>query len=73
MKRKSRVIIVALSLLYVLSYVWIRQTSREVWKKDNNAYVIFPADKVFLYYFYRPLSFIDGSLTGMRFHVGQHT
>lgn len=72
MKRKVGVAVIVLLLLYVLSYVWIRQTHTEVWEKDNNAYVIFPSDKVYLYYLYRPLSLIDGNLTGMRFHIGQH-
>lgn len=72
MKRNAIIAVIVLLLLYVLSYAWIRQTRIEVWEKDNNDYVIFPADKIYLYYFYRPLSFIDGSLTGMRFHIGQH-
>lgn len=72
MKRKAIAAIIVLFLLYVLSYIWIRQTHMEVWEKDNSAYVIFPADKVFLYYLYRPLSYVDGNLTGMRFHIGQH-
>ena len=44
----------------------------EVWEKDGNAYVIFPDDKVYLYYLYRPLSYVDGAVTGMKFHIGQH-
>jgi hypothetical protein len=68
MKRNVVIAVVVLLLLYVLSYAWIRQTHMEAWEKDNNAYVIFPDDKVYLYYFYRPLSYIDGNLTGMRFH-----
>ena len=72
MKRKAIAAIIVLFLFYVLSYIWIRQTHMEVWEKDNNAYVIFPADKVFLYYLFRPISYVDGNLTGVKFHIGQH-
>lgn len=72
MKRNVFIAVVVLLLFYVLSYAWIRHTHIEVWEKDNNAYVIFPDDKIYIYYFYRPLSLIDGKLTGMRFHIGQH-
>ncbi len=72
MKRNILILIVVIILLYFFSYIWIRQTRTEIWEKDDNAYVIFPADRVYLYYFYRPLSYIDGALTGMKFHIGQH-
>jgi hypothetical protein len=72
MKRRILISIIFIFLLYFLSYIWIRQTRTEIWEKDGNAYVIFPDDKVYLYYFYRPLSYVDGTLTGMRFHIGQH-
>jgi hypothetical protein len=60
-------------VLYVGAYVWFRQTSTEIWQRDKKAYVIFPAgDGGALYYLWRPLSYVDGSLTGMRFHIGPH-
>jgi hypothetical protein len=60
-------------LLYVGTYVWFRQTSAEVWERDKQAYVIFPAGYGgALYYLWRPLSYADGALTGMRFHIGPH-
>jgi len=34
--------------------------------------VIFPDDRIYLYYFYRPLTRVDGAITGMRFHIGEH-
>jgi hypothetical protein len=49
----------------------IRQTHQEVWERDGITYVIFPEDKVF-YYLFRPLSFNDEKITGIRFHIGQH-
>lgn len=58
-------------MLYVASYGVFRQTHIETWEKDGNEYVIFPENK-FLYYLFRPLSLIDGKLTGMGFHIGQH-
>ncbi len=73
--KAKHIIVILISivvLLYALSYVWFRQTRTEVWEKDGNAYVIFPDDRVYLYYFYRPLSYVDGTVTGMKFHIGQH-
>ena len=61
-----------LLVLYVGGYVAFRQTHIEVWEKDNNAYVIFPPGLRVLYYVWRPLTYLDGGLTGMRFHVGPH-
>lgn len=72
MRKNTIISIVFLLILYLFSYGWFRQTHIEVWEKDGKDYVIFPADKVFLYYFFRPLSLIDGKLTGMNFHIGQH-
>ncbi len=72
MKRAVIITFILAILFYVLSYAWIRQTRTEIWKKDGNVYVIFPEDKVYLYYFYRPLSYFDGIITGMKFHIGQH-
>lgn len=67
-------ILLAITLmLYVGTYVSFRQSSTEIWERDKQAYVIFPADHGgALYYLWRPLSYVDGSLTGMRFHVGPH-
>ena len=59
-------------IIYVLGYVAFRQTHMEVWEKDKHAYVIFPPNAPILYYVWRPLTYIDGSVTGMRFHIGPH-
>jgi hypothetical protein len=72
MKRNIVIAISVLILIYILSYAIFRQMNIEVWEKDNKAYVIFPADKVYLYYLFRPVSYLDGTLTGMRFHIGEH-
>jgi hypothetical protein len=43
------------------------------WQRDQQPYVIFPAGYgALLYYAWRPLSYVDGALTGMRFHIGLH-
>jgi hypothetical protein len=64
---------IALVLLYVGTYVWFRQSSTEIWERDKQAYVIFPAGYgSALYYLWRPLSYVDSGLTGMRFHIGPH-
>ena len=68
-----RVSLVALVLMiYVGSYLAFRQTHAEVWARDRNAYVIFPERWSALYYLWRPLSYLDGALTGMRVHIGPH-
>jgi hypothetical protein len=72
MKRKFLGALLIIVAAYVLSYIWLRQTRMEIWEKDNQTYVIFPADNIYVYYLYRPLTLIDGTMTGMRFHIGQH-
>jgi hypothetical protein len=72
MKRNILVAIFILVFIYISSYAIFRQTNIEIWEKDGQAYVIFPADKVYLYYLFRPVSYIDGIITGMRFHIGAH-
>jgi hypothetical protein len=60
-------------LLYVGGYVAFRQTHVEIWERDKQAYVIFPEGYgATLYYLWRPLTYIDGALTAMRFHIGPH-
>ena len=61
-----------LLIAYVASYAIFRQSHIEVWERDKNAYVIFPSSVSPLYYAYRPLTYIDGLATGMRFHIGPH-
>jgi len=73
MRRLATVVLLAF-LVYLGSYVGFRQTSQEVWQKDGQTYVIFPAGKIgqALYYAWRPLSRGDRALTGMRSHIGPH-
>jgi hypothetical protein len=63
-----------LLVIYVGSYTVFRQTNQEVWTRDKQTYVIFPSGAIgqALYYVWRPLSYLDGALTGIRFHVGPH-
>ena len=68
-----KVLLAITLVLYVGTYVSFRQSSTEIWERDKQAYVIFPADYGgALYYLWRPLSYVDGSLTGMRFPIGPH-
>jgi hypothetical protein len=68
----GRVLVIALAF-YVGAYVGFRQTHIEVWERDKQAYVIFPEGYgATLYYLWRPLTYIDGALTAMRFHIGPH-
>jgi hypothetical protein len=71
MKRKILIFALVLFSLYLISYIWLRQTRAETREQDGKVYVIFPEDKV-LYYIVRPASYIDGKITGIDFHIGQH-
>lgn len=63
----------AVLFIYAGSYLMFRQSNIEVWDRDKRAYVIFPTGAgSALYYAWRPLSYIDGAITGMRFHIGPH-
>ena len=71
MKRNPLIFIIIISVIYISSYLIFRQTHIEIWEQDRQAYVIFPENKI-LYYLYRPLSYADGKLSGMNFHIGEH-
>ena len=58
--------------IYLVSYIAFRQSNIELWEKNNNEYVIYPADRIYFYYGFRPLSYLDSKLTGMRSHIGPH-
>jgi hypothetical protein len=60
-------------LLYVGTYMGFRQSHAEVWERDQRVYVMFPEGSgTLLYYLWRPLTYIDAAMTGMRFHIGPH-
>lgn len=63
----------AVLLIYAGSYLLFRQANIEVWERDKRPYVIFPTGTgSALYYAWRPLSYADGAVTGMGFHIGPH-
>lgn len=60
-------------LIYTATYGLFRQSNIELWNRDGQAYVIFPEGYgKALYYLWRPLSYADAAVTGMRFHIGPH-
>jgi hypothetical protein len=71
MKRPLLILVVPI-LIYAGSYVWFRNAHLQRWDRDGHDYVIFPEQPRAWYYFYRPLTYLDGRLTGMRFHIGPH-
>jgi hypothetical protein len=73
MKKLALVLAIIWILIYFLSYFAYRQTHLQVWEKDQKEYVMFTENKVYLYYFFRPLSWIEAVLTGMNFHLGPHS
>jgi len=58
--------------VYLASYVAFRRSHVEIWTGDGRPYVIVPAGRPALYYFFRPAMYVDGGATGMRFHIGPH-
>jgi hypothetical protein len=58
------------AVLYLGTYIWYRNAHTEVWARDGHPYVIFGSRLP--YYLYRPLSYVDGAITGMGFHIGPH-
>jgi hypothetical protein len=70
---RTAVVLAVLVLLYVGGYIVFRQSHAEVWERDKQTYVIFPQGTASaLYYLWRPLTYVDGAMTGMRFHIGPH-
>jgi hypothetical protein len=67
-------LILILAVLYFGGYVAFRSANAEVWAKDNQTYVIFQNSTIgkSAYYLWRPLSYLDAKLLGMRFHIGPH-
>ena len=71
MKVKILIALLIVLLIYLGSYVFVRQNYTVILNHYGDQEVIFPTDRVYLYYLYRPLSYIDGALTEMTFHIGQ--
>ena len=67
-------ILVILFLAYLLSYMGYRSThmeSREEKGRDVT-YVIFPDGHEWVYYFFGPMCYVDGVISGIQFHLGPH-
>lgn len=64
--------VLLLAALYVGGYIRYREAHTESWERDEREYVIFPRDSLAWYYVYRPASYLDAKLTGVRSHMGPH-
>lgn len=69
--KRSFVIVLIVGAIYTGTYIWLRTSHVERWNRDGHNYVILPQSRL-VYYLYRPLTYIDAHLTGMRFHIGPH-
>lgn len=58
--------------IYIGTYIAFRASHIELWPKDGKHYLIFPKDQLWIYYFYRPLTYVDSKLTSLQFHIGPH-
>ena len=69
-----RKLLFVLLIVWTSSYSYFRAVNSEVWVKDKQTYVMFPATPVgqLLYYLWRPLSYLDKSVTGRGTHIGPH-
>jgi hypothetical protein len=65
------VIVLIVGAIYTGTYIRMRTSHVERWNRDGHNYVIFPQSRL-VYYLYRPLTYVDAHLTGMRFHIGPH-
>lgn len=63
---------ITFAVFYVGGYLLFRFMQQGVWAADGRTYVIFPDGTHALYYLWRPLMYLDGTLTGMEFHLGPH-
>ena len=63
-------LLLAAFVLYLGSYLRYRRANVEVWTRDGRPYVIFGSRLT--YYLYRPLTYLDGAVTRMGFHIGPH-
>lgn len=72
MRKRILFVLAGCAAAYLLTYAGFRATHTEVWERDGRAYVIFPEKMVALYYVFRPMSYIDGAVTGIGFHIGPH-
>jgi hypothetical protein len=70
--RRIALVILTAALAYGGSYAWFRQSHMEIWSKNGKPYVIFPKGNLALYYGFRPLTYVDGRISGMGFHIGPH-
>ncbi len=67
---KALKVATVIGLGYVGAYAVYRTTNTEIWLADEMPYVIFGSK--LSYYLFRPLTYIDGAVTDMRFHIGPH-
>jgi len=68
----ARYLIILCVVAYTGGYAALRLINVETLPQDGQQYVIFPEKPIALYYAYRPLSYLDAAVTGMRFHIGPH-
>ena len=57
--------------IYLGAYLMLRFLFVEAHTTGEN-YLIFPKDKPLLYWAFRPMSYADEYLTGMKCHLGPH-
>ncbi|MDB5470283.1 MAG: hypothetical protein JWR84_1843 [Caulobacter sp.] len=74
MPRRTLILAIAAVLTYAGGYVAFRQTQTRTWIRDQQKYVIYPANLPgkALYYAWRPLALIDQAATGRNSRIGNH-
>lgn len=68
--KKFLLVIIGISVLYLGTYIWYRNSHTEIWSDNGQRYVIFGSEVS--YFAFRPIAYVDGMVTGIRFHFGPH-
>jgi hypothetical protein len=68
MKKRMKIIAI-LTALYVSSYLIFRNASIEIWHKDGGEWVNLKKGQTWIYYLYRPLIYIDTTLTTLHYNL----
>lgn len=64
MKRFLRIALMAI-MLYFVSYLVFRQQHIALSTRENKNYIIFPKDKLWIYYSFRSITYLDEKITGI--------
>jgi len=71
MKRLLTLVLIAL-VAYAAGYAYVRTAWAQKRALDGVTYVVYPTDRMWSYYLWRPAAYVDAMATGMASHIGPH-